>query len=336
MVDASLRATILGALRQMTLDLGIPVVYITHDLTTAYQVAENIVVLYRGAVVEAGDVELVVKRPSTRTRSSSSRRSRCPASSARGRRRRAGPAGAPPGREDAGCSFEDRCPSAMPVCRVAAPPLYRTGTPPGRLVLPLPGRARAAGARDGDGLRRASGRAGPGPVGARRCRRARSVLVTGSAGRIGRAVSAELRARGHRVRGFDRVPSPGLADSVVGDLARPADLAQRDGRGRDRGPPGRDAGRGRLPDEPPAEQRRRALPRARGGPPRRVSPASSSRAAVSSTAATRAPPDRRSTTPTSPRNWYALTKVLLEAAGQRLRARARPLRGRDPVRLVPA
>jgi peptide/nickel transport system ATP-binding protein len=51
MVDASLRATILGALRQMTLDLGIPVVYITHDLATAYQVSENIVVLFRGTVV---------------------------------------------------------------------------------------------------------------------------------------------------------------------------------------------------------------------------------------------------------------------------------------------
>lgn len=63
MVDASLLATILGALRQMTLDLRIPVVYITHDLATAYQVAENIVVLYRGTVVEAGDVEMVVKDP---------------------------------------------------------------------------------------------------------------------------------------------------------------------------------------------------------------------------------------------------------------------------------
>lgn len=45
-----------------------------------------------------------------------------------------------------------------------------------------------------------------------------TVLVTGSAGRIGRAVVAELLARGHSVRGFDRVPTPGLADAVVGDL----------------------------------------------------------------------------------------------------------------------
>jgi nucleoside-diphosphate-sugar epimerase len=44
------------------------------------------------------------------------------------------------------------------------------------------------------------------------------VLVTGSAGRIGQAAVAELRARGHLVRGFDRVPTPGLNDCVVGDL----------------------------------------------------------------------------------------------------------------------
>src|SRR5262245_55763744 len=44
------------------------------------------------------------------------------------------------------------------------------------------------------------------------------VLVTGSAGRIGRAVVAELKARGRPVRGFDLVPTPGLDDCVVGDI----------------------------------------------------------------------------------------------------------------------
>src|SRR5207244_844889 len=63
MVDASLRATILGALRTMHLEHGISLIYITHDLATAYQISDNIGVLYRGSVVEAGDVELVVKQP---------------------------------------------------------------------------------------------------------------------------------------------------------------------------------------------------------------------------------------------------------------------------------
>ena len=44
------------------------------------------------------------------------------------------------------------------------------------------------------------------------------ILVTGSAGRVGQAVVKEFLARGERVRGFDRVPTPGLADSHVGNL----------------------------------------------------------------------------------------------------------------------
>jgi hypothetical protein len=45
------------------------------------------------------------------------------------------------------------------------------------------------------------------------------VLITGSAGRIGQAVVSELKARNYRVRGFDRARTPGLPDSVVGDIA---------------------------------------------------------------------------------------------------------------------
>lgn len=44
------------------------------------------------------------------------------------------------------------------------------------------------------------------------------VLVTGSAGAVGRAAAQALLARGHRVRGFDRVPSPGQHETVVGNL----------------------------------------------------------------------------------------------------------------------
>jgi uronate dehydrogenase len=44
------------------------------------------------------------------------------------------------------------------------------------------------------------------------------VLVTGSAGRIGRAVVGELASRGRPVRGFDLAPTPGCADHVVGSL----------------------------------------------------------------------------------------------------------------------
>ncbi len=55
---------------------------------------------------------------------------------------------------------------------------------------------------------------------------ANRILVTGSSGRIGKAVVQELRTRGLAVRGFDRVQTPGLADMVVGTLTSGADIAK--------------------------------------------------------------------------------------------------------------
>lgn len=63
MIDASLRVQVLGNLLQLKRTFGISLVYITHDLTTAYQISDRIVVLYRGEVVEEGDPEDIVNRP---------------------------------------------------------------------------------------------------------------------------------------------------------------------------------------------------------------------------------------------------------------------------------
>jgi peptide/nickel transport system ATP-binding protein len=63
MVDASLRANILESLRNLHKEHGVTIIYITHDLTTAYHVADTITVLYRGDVVEKGDVETVIRHP---------------------------------------------------------------------------------------------------------------------------------------------------------------------------------------------------------------------------------------------------------------------------------
>lgn len=63
MVDASLRATILEALRELHKTYEMSILYITHDLNTAYQVADNIMIMYRGSIVEAGGVEQVINQP---------------------------------------------------------------------------------------------------------------------------------------------------------------------------------------------------------------------------------------------------------------------------------
>jgi peptide/nickel transport system ATP-binding protein len=63
MVDASLRASILETLRNLQKNQGVSIIYITHDLTTAYHIANSIFVLYRGSVMEAGDIDSVIKTP---------------------------------------------------------------------------------------------------------------------------------------------------------------------------------------------------------------------------------------------------------------------------------
>ncbi len=63
MVDASLRSTILQTLLRLKDEAGISLVYVTHDLTTAYQVADRVVVLYAGSIVESGDTQSVIGAP---------------------------------------------------------------------------------------------------------------------------------------------------------------------------------------------------------------------------------------------------------------------------------
>jgi peptide/nickel transport system ATP-binding protein len=126
MVDASLRATILDSLRQLNRDYGMSIVYITHDLTTAYQISDNIIVLYRGRVAEGGSVDLVVgepKHPYTQLLVQSVPRPDPKHTwSAVDNGEPGSVLSAPTTR---GCSFADRCPQVMPMCRVSPPPLYR-------------------------------------------------------------------------------------------------------------------------------------------------------------------------------------------------------------------
>ena len=130
MVDASLRATILESLVKLKRELGISFIYITHDLTTAYQVSQNIYILYRGSVAEVGSVEKVIKHPKhpyTRLLVSSIPLPD-PDRHWGGESEIESKASAPsaPLAEVEGCKFSDRCPYVMAECQRASPPLYLT------------------------------------------------------------------------------------------------------------------------------------------------------------------------------------------------------------------
>jgi oligopeptide/dipeptide ABC transporter ATP-binding protein len=137
MVDASLRATILGTLRKLNQEMGISILYITHDLATAYQVSDTVLVMYRARVAEAGGIEAVVKHPNhpyTKLLLSSIPK----VSTTRdwlagdGNENASLPLPLREGgtlslHDNPGCAFAPRCPLVRPACRVAPPPLFRTG-----------------------------------------------------------------------------------------------------------------------------------------------------------------------------------------------------------------
>lgn len=63
MIDASLRASILNLMRDINKKFETSFLYITHDISTAYILADSILVMYLGSIVESGRFEKVVYDP---------------------------------------------------------------------------------------------------------------------------------------------------------------------------------------------------------------------------------------------------------------------------------
>jgi peptide/nickel transport system ATP-binding protein len=129
MVDASLRMEIVNLFQKLRDEQKVSVIYITHDLATAYYISDRIGIMLRGYVVESGPVEDVLVRPAhpyTQLLKESV------------------PVPAPTGRESwakhielgttevkeygrIGCKFAGRCPHVMDICRKADPPDVQVG-----------------------------------------------------------------------------------------------------------------------------------------------------------------------------------------------------------------
>jgi ABC-type oligopeptide transport system ATPase subunit len=63
MIDASLRISIVNLFKTLRDDLDISIIYVTHDLATAYYASDRIMIMQKGSVVESGDARTVLNAP---------------------------------------------------------------------------------------------------------------------------------------------------------------------------------------------------------------------------------------------------------------------------------
>ena len=63
MIDASLRMSIVNLFRALRDDLKVSIIYITHDLATAYYISDRVIIMRRGVVIEQGEARAVLDNP---------------------------------------------------------------------------------------------------------------------------------------------------------------------------------------------------------------------------------------------------------------------------------
>ncbi len=121
MLDASLRMSIVNGLRELKEKQGVSIIYITHDLATAYYAADRIAIMLRGWVVELGTVQQVLgspKHPYTQILKTSIPE---PDPDLKWTERVVLARAETEEFTRAGCKFASRCPRVMEICKNTVP-----------------------------------------------------------------------------------------------------------------------------------------------------------------------------------------------------------------------
>jgi peptide/nickel transport system ATP-binding protein len=126
-LDATVQIQVLVMLRGLQREFGMGVIFVTHDLGVAAQIADKVAVMYAGRIVEYGSVADVLLRPAHPYTLG------LLASAVHGRSRDneiEGIPGSPPDLRalPPGCSFAPRCRFAIPACQEGFPPSARVDT----------------------------------------------------------------------------------------------------------------------------------------------------------------------------------------------------------------
>jgi oligopeptide/dipeptide ABC transporter ATP-binding protein len=130
MLDVSIRTELLRLMLDLRRERGLTYLFITHDLSLAWVIADRIAVMYLGKIMEIGPAERVIRSPRnpyTQALVSVSPSPDPPSAGERARRTILEGETPDAAHVPTGCRFHPRCPAAFDRCKVEEPPLFDVG-----------------------------------------------------------------------------------------------------------------------------------------------------------------------------------------------------------------
>jgi len=123
-LDVSVQAQVLNMLADIQIEMGLSYLFITHNIAVARFIADKIIVLYAGKVMEIGNSDKVLNDPAHPYT-----RSLVESLPSLQRKEVKPPEGEVPSLINLpkGCRFNPRCPMAISICREKEPPLIEMG-----------------------------------------------------------------------------------------------------------------------------------------------------------------------------------------------------------------
>jgi oligopeptide/dipeptide ABC transporter ATP-binding protein len=130
MLDVSIRTELLRLMLDLRRERGLTYLFITHDLSLAWVIADRIAVMYLGKIMEIGPAEAVIRSPRnpyTQALVSVSPSPDPPDAGTRAKRTILEGETPDAAHVPTGCRFHPRCPVAFDRCKIEEPPLFDVG-----------------------------------------------------------------------------------------------------------------------------------------------------------------------------------------------------------------
>jgi peptide/nickel transport system ATP-binding protein len=144
-LDVMVQAQVLGLLHELQHEMGLAMLFITHDRSVLVEVCDRLAIMYAGKIVEEGRSGPVFEKPAHPYTEALA--AAFPAiGDPRFRKSPSGLGGDPPQPDSipSGCSFHPRCPVAFDECPTTIPDLYEAGEGRRAACLLVPQRAQVA------------------------------------------------------------------------------------------------------------------------------------------------------------------------------------------------